>query len=211
MTDWLHSVRTDGLPYIHYIALHCIALRCIALRYIALRTHCILTEQCTACLLLLPSVTFNWMYYLRSDLCFVCLSVTYFFSFFVWDLRTETGRLTVPATELKLNWNIVCPSIDISFWQKICCLSSDDMCSVHTDGSIAYRLKNKKKIKKWLTDFIPYGRTDFRIYLHCIALHCIALLHYITCCIACITFTCILTERNVSTACLLLNCAIGHV
>jgi hypothetical protein len=72
--------------------------------------------------------------------------------------------------------------------------------------------------KKKLTDFIPYGRTDFRTYiaLHCIALHCIVrTLHCIVlyCTIVCsiialhcIVLHCILTERNVnSTACLLLN------
>jgi hypothetical protein len=68
-------------------------------------------------------------------------------------------------------------------------------------------------------DFIPL-RTDglphTLHYVHCIALcitlyalHCIAL-HYVHC--IAYVHACILTERNVnSTACLLLNCAIGHV
>jgi hypothetical protein len=58
MTDWLHSVRTDGFVHtLHCIALcivllvlclhcmHCIVL-CIALHCIALWLHCITTEHC---------------------------------------------------------------------------------------------------------------------------------------------------------------------
>jgi hypothetical protein len=70
-------------------------------------------------------------------------------------------------------------------------------------------------------DFIPL-RTDGLPYIHCIALHCIALCITLYCIVLhCIALRalhyvralhCILTERNVnSTACLLLNCAIGHV
>jgi hypothetical protein len=55
-----------------------------------------------------------------------------------------------------------------------------------------------------MTDFIPYGRTDFTyialcIALHCIALYCIALYIALHCialhCIVHYALYCILTER----------------
>jgi hypothetical protein len=78
-------------------------------------------------------------------------------------------------------------------------------------------LKNEKK-KKIMTDFIPL-RTDGLPYTWCIALHCTlcAFIAFMLHCIAlrvihCIALHYMQTERNVNgTACLLLNCAIGHV
>jgi hypothetical protein len=78
----------------------------------------------------------------------------------------------------------------------------------------------KKKKNDWLTSFV---RTDGLPYtLHCIALHCIALCYIVALMIHCIYIALrtyialhcidIPSERNVnSTACLLLNCYIGHV
>jgi hypothetical protein len=168
------------------------------------------------------------MYYLRSDLClFVCFVVrNIFFFFFLVGTSVRTDRL-MTVCDWTVNWNnwnlSVHPWHSYILTRKITetCLHPWHSCSVRTDG-LPYILTKR------LTDFIPYGRTDFRTYiaLHCIALHYVHVLHCIAlcalhcialrcialCALHCIALHCILTERNVnSTACLLLNCAIGHV
>jgi hypothetical protein len=107
MTDWLHSVRTDGLPntlvrcialrIILLRALHCIALRCItccALRFITC-IHTELNNVNSAACLLLNCIGHVKCITLRSDLCvcFVC-SLSAFFSFFWFkDLRWTVNLL----------------------------------------------------------------------------------------------------------------------
>jgi hypothetical protein len=119
MTDWLHSVRTDGLPLhctciaLHCIVLlHCIVVLCIALHYIAL--HCIALHCIAAywlnvmlivrhvCSWIVPSVTFNVLPPIGS----VCLFVVFVRQLF-FGSGPPYGRtdLLLYATELKLNWN----------------------------------------------------------------------------------------------------------
>jgi hypothetical protein len=160
------------------------------------------------------------MYYLRSDLC-VCLFVCpYFFFFFLVGTSGRTDLLDC----MRLNWNWTNNWKLPSPWHSYILTGKiTETLSVHPWHScfLHYGLpdylptKKIKNKKKWLTDFIPYGRTDFRT-LHCIALHCIACIAlYCITCIACVRYASlrayILNCVNVnSTACLLLNC-IGHV
>jgi hypothetical protein len=128
MTDWLHSVRTDGLPYIHCIALHCIVLHCIVLHCIVrIALHCItciLTERNVnsmhVCSWIVPSVTFtnsraNSLRANKSDGNFhsfrcitpvfwcVCLSVLVC-NIFCWLYgRTKSVR---PYIEISIHWAI---------------------------------------------------------------------------------------------------------
>jgi hypothetical protein len=164
-------------------------------------------------------------YGLRSDL---CVSVSFVCNVFLApDLRTDGQTYLLYATELKLNWNnwnlSVHPwhSYILTFYIDISILARGKMTSFHVrpsvhsdfhlrgpefetwlqqDFVILYFLKNEKKKKKWLTDFIPYGRTDFHTY---IALHCIAL--YITCiALHCIALHCALLH------CIALHCIRMH-
>jgi hypothetical protein len=156
----------------------------------------------------------TWLYdWTETEITETCLSIR--------DIRTYWHFLHWYFHFSKVKWHIqtsVRPYIQISI-----CRGPEFETWLQQDFVILF-FKNEKKIKKWLTDFIPL-RTD-GLPLHCIALHCIArciVLHCIALyCITCIALHCtlycvtcmhcMLTERNVnSTACLLLNCAIGHV
>jgi hypothetical protein len=118
MTDWLHSVRTDGLPHtlLHCIALHCIVLHCIAFTIRTCITHCIALHCITywlnvmlivrhVCSWIVPSVTFNSLplNFTSDRICvlFVCVCPS---RFLAPDLRW-TDSYWLYATELKLNWN----------------------------------------------------------------------------------------------------------
>jgi hypothetical protein len=118
MTDWLHSVRTDGLPlHCIIVTLHtCIVVlhACIALYWLNVM---LIVRHCSW---IVPSVTFNkfntdklsaipqWC--ITSDR--ICVSVFFCvcFFFFLVGTSVRTDRLTwLYATELKLtgnNWNL---------------------------------------------------------------------------------------------------------
>jgi hypothetical protein len=216
MTDWLHSVRTDGLP-LHTLciaftlcalcALHCIVLHCIALHYIhciALRIYCIaywlnvMLIVRHVCSWIVPSVTFNVLP--RSDLCFLCrLSVTFFFGSGPPYGRTDLLDC-MRLTELNWNnWNLsVHPwhSYILTFYIDISILARGKMTSfrvrpsVHSDFHL--RVLSSKPLFcvfcKKKNDWLTSFRTDGRTSVH--TLHCIALRTCITC-IHCIALHCI--------------------
>jgi hypothetical protein len=157
MTDWLHSVRTDGLPYIHCIALHCIALHCIALYCIVLHLLYCIALHCIAywlnvmlivrhvCSWIVPSVTFNVLPPIGSVFVFVYF---FFFFFFFW-LGPPYGRTDLLDC-MRLNWN----------WTEITetCLSIRDIFRTY------WQEKNLKLVCPSVTFSVPctYWRTSVR-------------------------------------------------